>query len=296
MRATCRALAVASVLMTAGAVIGGQPAAAAGPELVQEKVDPEIAKADVLIRAGVKAAKAEKWDRALPLFERALGKRNFSSDVYYNLVQCAKHLRLWDKVVLYAQGFLFLEPGTRDSLIMRDELDRAVTELAALGKPVVVHRFEVKPLLTPVLVDGVPVTSSGAIDVRLTAGPHTVSATKEDWFPWKQTLTVVAQTAPQTEPIVVTAALEPVPAVGHVTIMTTPVAGVEVYQDDVHIGTTPLPGPIELQTARRYLFRFEKPGFDRWHRYVEVFKGENLALQPVMEELPTTSRATIPAE
>jgi len=270
-------------------------ASARGPELVQEKPDPEVAKAELLVRAGVKAAKAEKWDRALNLFERALPKKAFSSDVYYNLVQASKNLKLWDKVVLYAQGFLFVEPGTRDSLVMRDEIDRAIAELAAKGHAVVTHRFEVKPLLTPVLVDGVPVTSSAAIDIRLPVGAHVVSASKDDWFPWSQKLIVAAPAVPQTEPVVVSAALSPVPAIGHVVVMTAPVAGVEVYLDDVHIGTTPLPSPVELQTARRYLFRFEKPGYDRWHRYIEVYRGEKLLLEPVMEELPVTSRVSVSA-
>ncbi|MFO0751540.1 MAG: PEGA domain-containing protein [Myxococcota bacterium] len=258
-----------------------------GLQLVEEKPDPNMLHAEVLFRAGVRALKQDKADRALALFERALPWKNTSSDLYYNLVQVSKTLKLWDKVVLYAQGFLYREPGSKDSLTMRDDLEAALAECAKAGKVAVAYKFDVAPLETPVLVNNVPMTSTAAMEIRLLPGKYTVTATKEDWNPWSQALVVTAGSAPQ----VVKGALTPVPAVGKVIIKTTPAEGVEVYQDDVLVGTTPLAGPIELATGRRYLFRFEKSGYDRWWRYIEVYKGESLELAPVMEEAPKTSKA-----
>jgi hypothetical protein len=40
---------------------------------------------------------------------------------------------------------------------------------------------------------------------------------------------------------------------------------------------------MTLQTGRRYLFRFEKEGYDRWWRYIEVLRNDVIELKPVME-------------
>lgn len=289
-----RASAVAwmtATLVGLGSVTGAAWAGdGGGLQLVQEKPDPNVVKGDVLFRAGVRAMKQEKWERAFGLFERALPLKNTSSDLYYNLVQCSKQLKLWDKVALYGQGFIYREPGSTDALAMRDEIDRAFAELAKKNIHPVTYRFDVTPLETPVMVNNIPMTSNPAIEVRLIPGKYAVSAVKNDWYTWQQPLMVAAGMPPQ----VVKGALTPVPAVGKLLIRTTPADGVEVYQDDVLIGKTPLPGPLELATNQRYLFRFEKPGYDRWWRYIEVYKGETLELAPVMEETPRSSSAATP--
>ncbi len=76
---------------------------------------------------------------------------------------------------------------------------------------------------------------------------------------------------------------------GQLTITSEPAEGVEVYIDDRHVGTTPL-APLPLTAEKRFLVRFEKPGYDRWVRYVVIPRDETFALSPKLETLEQALR------
>ncbi|MBL8787870.1 MAG: PEGA domain-containing protein, partial [Deltaproteobacteria bacterium] len=103
-------------------------------------------------------------------------------------------------------------------------------------------------------------------------------APREGYEPFTQTLTV----EPKGEAQTVQGSLIPIIFKGKVAIATDPAEGVQVYMDDVPVGVTPVKD-IELDTGKRYLFRFEKEGYDRWVRYIEVYRDEVVELKPVME-------------
>lgn len=252
-------------------------------EVVTEHKRPDASqlRAERWYAGGVRALKRQQYRDALELLELAIPLKGGSQNLLFNLTQAAQGVRHWQKVTLYGQAFLHREKGGRDAIEVSRMVDAAFDELAKKGHQPVLYRFDVRPEAIDVLVNGVPVANALVHEVRLVPGRYVVSASRDHYRPWSEPLEVVAGSAPQ----VVTRSLEAIIYEGKVKITTDPADGVLVYMDEQLIGTTPL-DVMTLSTGRRYLFRFEKPGYDRWWRYVEVYKDETVELNPVMETLP----------
>ncbi|MCA9518403.1 MAG: PEGA domain-containing protein [Myxococcales bacterium] len=263
-----------------GYLVGGAVAAArAGGAPSQEATDRYYDRA-------VQAARHGKADEALELFERALPGRADTSDIFFNLVQVAEAARQWRKVILYAQGFLKLESRSADAAEIRAALDRARRTLEGRETALTTVSFEVDPPGTLLFLDGVPVAHSGRGDtVLLAPGRYNATASRDDFAAWNQRVDVGTDGRAQT----VTGALTAIVYQGRLEIVTDPPEGVEVFRDDEHIGTTPLE-PLSLQADKRYLFRFEKPGYDKWVRYITVGRDESQTLKPRMETLEQSLR------
>ncbi|TNF36845.1 MAG: PEGA domain-containing protein [Deltaproteobacteria bacterium] len=227
----------------------------------------------------VRLARSGKAREALELFEAALPVKNESSDIFYNLVQVAEVAKRWDKVLAYAQGFLRLEQETRDAKAFEAKLDTALKRLEKAGRTPVKVRFETAPEGVDLFVDHVPVAFDGAGEVLLLPGRHEAVARKHDHTPWRETIAVKAG-----EPQTLTVKLEPIVYTGTLKITTVPADGVTVYLDDKMLGTTPLE-PLQLPTVKT-LVRFEKPGYDRWVRYVTPERDQVYELNATLEKTP----------
>ncbi len=260
---------------------GGQAAGAGGGTTVgagDAKAQQEAAEAgDRLYDRAVKHAKARRWDKALELFEKALPYKNGSSDIFYNLVTSAEQLKDWEKVHLYATGFLFHEPEGDDAKEFERKRRAAEKHLERAKRSPVSVSFDLAADGATVMVDHVPVARSRGAGVSLVPRRYTATASKEDHHPWSQVVEVT-----QATPQIVRGELKRMIFNGFLKITTTPAEGVQVFQDDQLIGTTPLAEPLRLET-RKYLFRFEKPGFDSWVRYVEIKRDETAELTPALE-------------
>ncbi|MGM0574842.1 MAG: PEGA domain-containing protein [Myxococcota bacterium] len=224
----------------------------------------------------VRYVRARKYDKALEWFEKALPHRNETSDIFYNLVNVAEAVKDWEKVYLYAVGFLYLEPDTADADDIRAKKDKAARVLGRRDRAPVAVTFDVKPRGVQVLVDHVPVVRSARKPVELIPGEYTATADKPDHHPWEKTFEVVAGAPREVE-----GEVKPMIFHGKLKVVTHPAEGVKVYVDDEYVGTTPL-DPIELET-RKYLIRFEKEGWDKWIRYVTIQKEETFVLEPHLE-------------
>lgn len=243
--------------------------------LIEEVPDEEAKKADVAYRLGVKATRAGKNADAIVHFERALAGKSDSSDLFYNLVQVTKLEKRFDKVALYGQSFLLLEPSGKDSASIQRDVDAALATLDKRGKP----SFEVRLVVPPgarAFVDDAPVAGAKQPLVRLPAGQYTLRVDKPDHEAFVQPLTVSEATTVQAE-------LKAIVYQGTVVIDSKPEAGVEVFIDDVSIGKTPLK-PLVLPTGKKMLFRFQVAGYASWVRYVELTKGETVKLAPALEK------------
>lgn len=269
------------VIGLGGFVLPASDASARTPA-PQRGLDAVQLRAERWYSAGVRALKGDRFREALDLLERAIPQKGLSQNLLFNLTHAANGARQWQKVTLYGQAFMHREKGSRDASEVSRLVEEAFSKLAESGRLPVVYRFDVRPDAIDVLVNGVPVANAPVTEVRLLPGHYVLSASRDHFHPWSEPLEVVAGGGPQ----VITRALDPFIYQGQVKITTDPAEGVEVYLDDKFLGLTPIE-PITLSTGQRYLFRFEKPGYDRWWRYIEVYKDEVTELEPVMEALPS---------
>ncbi len=238
---------------------------------------------DIFYERALRYVRARKPDKAMEYFQKALPHYNDSSDIFYNLVNVAEALKDWRHVHLYASGFLYLEPEGDDAKDIARKRKAAAKWLGKAKKPVVSVRFQVDPPGVEIMVDDVPVGRARRSAIELPAGKYTARASKTDFVDWEDGFEVVSGA-----PTVVKGTLAKMIFHGYLKIETTPAEGVQVFIDDEAVGTSPLEAPIKLET-RRYLVRFEKEGWDRWIRYVEIQKDQTYELTPSMEKTDTTA-------
>lgn len=233
--------------------------------------------------AAVRYIKRRKPLKALEFFEKALPYMREDSGIYYNLVMVAEGTYEFEKLMLYGAGFLFLEPEGADSVEIRRKMKRVAELLAKRQQKLSMVDFRVQPKGVEIYVNGVPVAKSGGPGVQLPAGSYTASATLEDYVDWEQPFTTQKGEG-QTLKSSMTKRIY----FGMLNIVTDPPDGVDVLIDGKKVGVTPLK-PKRLKTGR-YLVRFEKEGWDYWHRYVDITRDGTYELTPTMERLQAGSR------
>lgn len=280
-----RALAVLSALtpapvMSAATALAQEP----GPRPAHDREagdegeapSPALLAAERDYAEGVKLARKGKNADALQAFERALPElgRQPGSDLFFNLVNVARALKDWRRVVLYAHGFLAREPDGADAAEIARARDQALHVLT-LRKRAAELVIEA-PAGARLYLAGVPLPGPR---VKVAAGRWEVFAEHDDFVAMSSTVEAVVGEA-RTVPLAMTRAEHK----GRLIIATVPVEGVEVFVDDARVGVTPL-GPLELPVGRR-LLRFEKAGFDPWTRYVEIVRDRAETLEPRLEASP----------
>jgi len=249
--------------------------------LHQETTAPEVLEGERWFNTGIQMLRDGKFSIAVKYLEKALPTRRNTADIFYNLVQATRKTEQWDRLVLYAQGFLFRERDTRDATAIRRLMEQTFDLLAGWRRQPSVVRFELAPAGTEVMVDGVPLVA-GQGEVRLMPGKYLVSAERTDFVTWSETIEVKAGEAERT----LSATLVERVYRSKVAVKTTPAEGVQVFVDDQLVGVTPI-DDVELDTGRRYLFRFEKDGYESWVRYVSPRKDEVHELTPKLERALT---------
>ena len=269
---------------TRTALIAWVIGAVAAPLLAAPVVHAEEGRAGgIFYERALRYVRARKPDKALEYFQKALPHYNHSSDIFYNLVNVAEALKDWQRVHLYASGFLYLEPEGDDAKDITRKQKAAAKWLGKQKAGVVAVSFQVDPPGVEIVVDHVPLGRARRAAVELPPGAYTARAQKVDFVDWEQSFEVVAGA-----PTVVKGKLAKMIFHGYLKIETTPPDGVQVFVDDEAVGTTPLEAPLKLET-RRYLVRFEKEGWDRWIRYVEIQKNDTYELSPSLEKTGTTA-------
>jgi hypothetical protein len=233
--------------------------------------------------AAVRYIKKRKPLKALEFFEKALPYMRDDSGIYYNLVMVAEGTYEFEKLMLYGAAFTFLEPDSADSVEIRRKMKRVTELMRKRQLKLASIDFRVKPKGVDIYVNGVPVTRSGGPAVQLPFGEYTASAVLEDHNDWQQVFT-----AKKGESQTIKGSMVKKIYFGMLNVVTDPPEGVDVMIDGKKVGVTPLK-PKRLQTGR-YLVRFEKDGWDYWHRYVDITRDGTYELTPTMERLQAGSR------
>ncbi len=246
--------------------------------------DPADAAADQAYREGVKAARAGRYAEALAKFEAALPRRWEDSELFYNLVQVAKAKGLWDKAALYATSFLVLAPTGADAEALGRTLTEARERMRVRGTPLTKLALTVEPADAKVFLDDAPVAlataevPTGGYKLRVEA-PGFVTAER-------------AYKVGKGEPLAVV--LTKQVFMGKIVLAVTPKEGVAVFVDDEKKGELPAVAELELDSAKRYLVRFEKPGFDPWVRYVQPPPNGKVVLEAKLEAASLAPPAPTP--
>jgi len=272
------------VLLAIGAGRAGEPVG-----LAQEKPDEVLVKARATYKKALALVQAGKNEAALTAFEAVLeplASEPNSPDLLYNLVQVGRALKRWDKVLLYAQGFLARDGESADARAMGSLIELAKTRLAQTPGRAAVELTVAAPLDADVFVDATPVARAERRSLWLAPGVHRVRALQVGFTPFERELTLASGVAGEAATVAVV--LEKIVLMGKLDVKAKPADGVQVFVDDKLQGVTPLP-PLTLE-AKRCLVRFEKPGFASWVRYVVIEANGTVVVSPVLEKVagPTT--------
>ena len=183
------------------------------------------------------------------------------------------------KVALYANGFLALSPTGADAATMTRLITEARERMRVRGTPLTKLALTVEPAGAAVFVNDTPVQLASA---ELPTGSYKLRVEHPGFTSVERTLTVG-----KTD--VVAVQLEKLVLKGKVVFEVTPKDGVAVFVDDEMKGELPTVAELELDSAKRYLVRFEKPGFDNWVRYVQPQPNGKVVVQAKLEAVASAS-------
>ena len=266
------------------AVLCGPAHAGEPVGLSQEKPNEVLVKARASYKKALSLVQAGRNEAALAAFEAVLEplmSEPNSADLLYNLVQVGRALKRWDKVLLYAQGFLAKDGESADARAMGSLVELAKTRLAQSPGRAAVELTVVAPAEADVLVDLTPLARGERRSLWLAPGVHRVRAAQVGYAPFERELTLAPGAVG--EAATVTVVLEKVVLMGKLEVKSKPSDGVQVFVDDKLQGVTPLP-PVALE-AKRCLVRFEKSGYGSWVRYVVIEANATVVVSPVLEKV-----------
>lgn len=229
---------------------------------------------------GTKLAKQRNYVKALDAFREAIRSDPTQVDAYLNAGNIARHLKMCREVLLYYKGFLYLSPSD-------PEARNAKAAMTACEKGTGTLILKAVSPTDGASVNGVEVfIEDGLIDrtplpeVKLMPGNYRIRLSHPDFEPVSEDVTIKAG-----ETTEVSLGLKKKLLYGFLEIKTNPEEGVAVFLDDEQVGVTPLKDKLKLET-RKFLIRLEKPGYDRWIRYVTIERDRTITVEATLE--PTT--------
>jgi len=232
-----------------------------------------------LSNEGARYARSGNYRRAFDTYEKALTFNAEEPDLYYNLVALGEHLKEWDKVVLYAEGYLRFMQGEGGA-----EAREVKAKQAAARKEVKVFgtlSVSATPADAGILINGVTFGAAPLTDLSLPAGNYVVSGHKKDYHAATQTVKVA-----DGSPATATLGLEEIIYYGTALVTTKPAEGVSVFVGDQPVGVTPLKDPLKLQANREHVLRFVKEGYDPFLRAVPIQRDKQAVVDVVLEITP----------
>ncbi|GEM_PF-2276468 len=199
--------------------------------------------------------------------------------------------------LVVAKGLMSnLGPGDSDfKAIVNGRLTKANERLHVLRNNITSGKVTIttKPASCDITLDGAWVGQGSGV-IEAVAGQHKVHVDCPGHYPIDQFLNVRGGDANRhlLRPT-------PIPYFGWLVINVKPADGVTIFLDDVPIqnrmaakptkegkitGTGTKKDPIRLH-ARKWIIRFKKPGFDRWHRRITVTRDSITSVNAVLETM-----------
>lgn len=253
--------------------------------------------------AAAQAAAKRQNQRGLELMEAAWMLDPFFIDYPLNtaafaqaLTQPETEFRAWSAVkVLAKKSLASLPPDSPKREYFDDNLAKADQRLNALGATLSVGKLLVTsdPKSCELFLEGAYVgTGSGEIDVL--TGERKLEAKCPGHEDTTRFVPIRAG-----DPTSVTIKPKPIPYFGRLVIKVEPADGVTVYLDDQPVaqrmadqptkdgaisGAGSKEVPYKL-SARKWIIRFQKEGYDRWHRRIEVRRDQTTVVEARLESM-----------
>lgn len=253
--------------------------------------------------AAAQAAAKRQNQRGLELMEAAWMLDPFFIDYPLNTAAFAQALsqheteyRAWAAVkVLAKKALASLPPDSPKREYFDDNLAKAEQRLTALAATLSVGKLLVtsEPRSCELFLEGAYVgTGSGEIDVL--TGERKVEAKCAGHEDTTRFVPIRAG-----DPASATIKPKPIPYFGRLVIKVEPADGVTVFLDDQAVslrladqpskdgaiaGAGTKEAPYKL-SARKWIIRFQKDGYDRWHRRIEIRRDQTTVVEARLESM-----------
>lgn len=282
------------------------------PEEAEERVRMEkkardAAKALKLAQAALKATSYRKNQKALDLMKRAYLLDSQNMDYSFNAAKLAEAVKDHEAEFTCLAGFMNvalreqknLGPGTSQfKTTLLERIGQAQTRLAALRKHLSTGRVTLttQPASCEVYFEGHMIGKGGG-SIEAITGQRKVRASCPGHYDLEQHINVRVGDA--------NSALlkpKPVPYFGYLIVNVKPKDGVTIFLDDVPIekrlakkatkagkisGKGTRLDPYRLH-ARKWIIRFKKEGYDRWHRRITINRDRITWVDATMERMADT--------
>lgn len=205
--------------------------------------------------------RAERGDlgAAISGFKEIAALDPYWSDVFYNIASLSEHQGSWQDCAIYFRRYLFLEPDDPDVERSIRRCEEAIVD----GGTLTVTGTD--PDDTRVSLDGVALGDGGFGPVRLRPGTYVVTARRDDYFDFTQSVDIVDGSAAE-----VFVTLQAVPQFGSVSFELVQ-EGARVLIDGVEAGVTPLAEPIRLEVGA-YSVEILADGYHPWRRNIDILR------------------------
>lgn len=269
----------------------------------QEAKDKRIKLAQDKAQQSAQAAAKRQNDRGLELMESAWYLDPVTLDYPRYTAEFAKALnkqelefRAWAAVkVLCNINLAQLGPDAPRRSYYEEALGLANARLEVLRTKLAtgILKVAVEPASCEIIVENAYV-GTGKGEIETITGGRKVETRCQGYYDYEQFVSVR-----QGDPTEAKVKPNPIPYFGKLVVKLEPSDGVTIYLDDVPLeqrtgpkptkeGTVTGKGtkeePIQL-AARRWILRFQKEGYDRWHRRIEVRRDQTVLIDAKLESL-----------
>ena len=233
-----------------------------------------VAKLEKLRSDGYALFKRQKYKDAFFTLKEILPLTiNRDEALLLDLGNLAELLADCRSAALYWSGYLALAPNAKPSSEVRQKRDKCLHKTGAVGKLAI----DIDPAGGDLIVNDVWLGQGTVRELTMPVGTYAIQGRARGHVTQRQSLDVQADTTARTKLTLAKRIYK-----GGIDISVEPGDGAEVLLDNVSLGKPPV-RKMDLDT-RKYLIRVEKPGWDRWVRYVTVERNTTVKLKVTLEK------------
>ena len=225
-----------------------------------------------------KLIRKNKIPEAISKLEEGLAIGSPNESLLFDLAKLAGESKQCDRAILYLTGFLYLAPGDPDAKGLDAKRQRCIKSFKSIAT---INIESTHPKSVEVRMNNVVVGRTPVYSLKLPPGEYTLTAKDELYLPYSETIHLDAGVELRER-----FAMKKKRFKGSLEVKVDPAdKDVSVYLNEVNMGSAPF--KREGLVTQRYLVRIEKPGWDRWIRYVTIERDETTVVDARLEKTGT---------